>query len=124
MVALIFLWSSWFTVQPQETGVVQRFGKIVRTAGPGLHFKWPYGVETVRLVPTARVLKEEFGFRSLASAPGQRTQYGDNKAYKNESLMLTGDLNVIDVQWIIQYRIEDPIRYLTRSPPKGGSSSG
>jgi modulator of FtsH protease HflK len=112
VVALICLWSSWFTVQPEETGVVQRFGKVVRTAGPGLHFKWPYGIDTVRLVPTARVLKEEFGFRSLTSAPGQRTQYTSNQAYKNESLMLTGDLNVIDVQWILQYRIEDPIRYL------------
>jgi modulator of FtsH protease HflK len=112
VVALIFLWSSWFTVQPEETGVVQRFGQVVRTAEPGLHFKWPFGIETVRLVPTARVLKEEFGFRSLASAPGQRTQYADNQTYKTESLMLTGDLNVIDVQWILQYRIEDPIRYL------------
>src|ERR671924_393190 len=112
LLALIFLWSSWFTVQPEETGVVQRFGKIVRTAEPGLHFKWPYGIETVRLVPTARVLKEEFGFRSLATTPGQRTQYTGNQAYKTESLMLTGDLNVIDVQWILQYRIEDPIRYL------------
>jgi membrane protease subunit HflK len=112
VVALIFFWSSWFTVQPEETGVVQRFGKVVRTAGPGLHFKWPYGVETVRLVPTARVLKEEFGFRTLTAVPGQRTQYTANQTYKNESLMLTGDLNVIDVQWIVQYRIEDPIRYL------------
>ncbi|MGH8068314.1 MAG: protease modulator HflK, partial [Candidatus Entotheonellia bacterium] len=117
VVALILLWSSWFTVQPEETGVVQRFGQVVRTAEPGLHFKWPYGIETVRLVPTARVLKEEFGFRSLATTPGQRTQYTGsqatgNQAYKSESLMLTGDLNVIDVQWIIQYRIEDPIRYL------------
>jgi membrane protease subunit HflK len=123
VVALIFLWSSWFTVQPEETGIVQRFGKIARTAGPGLHFKWPYGIETVRLIPTARVLKEEFGFRSLASVPGQRTQYTGhtgNQAYKSESLMLTGDLNVIDVQWIIQYRIEDPIRYLfqVRDAPK------
>jgi modulator of FtsH protease HflK len=117
LLALIVLWSSWFTVQPEETAVVQRFGKIVRTAEPGLHFKWPYGIDTVRLVPTARVLKEEFGFRSLATTPGQRTQYTGtqamgNQAYKTESLMLTGDLNVIDVQWIIQYRIEDPIRYL------------
>src|SRR5918994_6575191 len=114
VVVLIFLWSSWFTVQPEETGVVQRFGQVVRTAEPGLHFKWPFGIETVRLVPTARVLKEEFGFRSLATPPGQRTQYTGpgTQAYKSESLMLTGDLNVIDVQWIIQYRIEDPIRYL------------
>jgi membrane protease subunit HflK len=120
VVALIFFWSSWFTVQPEETGVVQRFGQVVRTAGPGLHFKWPYGVETVRLVPTARVLTEEFGFRTLSTVPGQRTQYTGNQVYKNESLMLTGDLNVIDVQWILQYRIEDPIRYLfqVRDTPK------
>lgn len=120
VMALLFLWSSWFTVQPEETGIVQRFGKVVRTADPGLHFKWPYGIERVRLVPTASVLKEEFGFRTLATVPGQRTQYTGNQAYKNESLMLTGDLNVIDVQWIIQYRIEDPIRYLfqVRDTPK------
>lgn len=107
------VWSSWFTVQPEETGVVQRFGAVVRTVGPGLHFKFPLGVETVRLVPTARVLKEEFGFRTVATAAGQRTQYAD-KTFKDVSLMLTGDLNVIDVQWIVQYRIEDPILYLFR----------
>ena len=108
----ILLWSSWFTVQPEETGVVQRFGAVARTVGPGLHYKLPYGVETVRLVPTARVLKEEFGFRTVAGRPGQRSQYADDSALKNESLMLTGDLNVIDVQWIVQYRIEDPVRFL------------
>jgi len=109
---LVVLWSSWFTVQPEETGVVQRFGAVVRTVGPGLHFKLPYGIETATLVPTARVLKEEFGFRTAASIPGRRTQYTDSPAFKDESLMLTGDLNVIDVQWIVQYRIEDPVRYL------------
>jgi len=121
VVALILLWTVWFTVQPEETGIVQRFGKVVRTAGPGLHFKLPYGIETIRTVPTARVLKEEFGFRTTTVAtPGRRTQYADNKAYKTESLMLTGDLNVIDVQWIIQYRIEDPVRFLfyVRETPK------
>jgi membrane protease subunit HflK len=112
-VILLSLWTAWFTVQPEETGIVQRFGKVIRTAGPGLHFKVPFGIETVRTLPTARVLKEEFGFRTLTAVPGQRTQYAANeKSFKSESLMLTGDLNVIDVQWIIQYRIEDPILYL------------
>jgi membrane protease subunit HflK len=110
---VVLVWSSWFTVQPEETGVLQRFGGVVRTVGPGLHFKLPYGIETVQLVPTARVLKEEFGFRTTATAVGQRTQTAD-KTLKDVSLMLTGDLNVIDVQWIVQYRIEDPIRYLFR----------
>jgi membrane protease subunit HflK len=109
VLALILVWSCWYTVQPAETAVVQRFGRVVRTAGPGLHFKLPYGVERVRLVPTARVLKEEFGFRSLV--PGQRTQYS-SQDFDQESLMLTGDLNVIDVEWIVQYRIADPVRYL------------
>jgi membrane protease subunit HflK len=112
VLAVLLLWSSWYTVQAEETAIVQRFGQVVRTVGPGLHFKIPYGVETVRFVPTARVLKEEFGFRTVATAPGRRTQYGDDKQFKGESLMLSGDLNVIDVQWIVQYRIEDPVRYL------------
>ena len=110
LVLVVIFWTAWFTVQPEETGVVQRFGKVVRTAEPGLHFKLPYGIETVRTVPTARVLKEEFGFRTLAA--GERTRYVEKPYDKAESLMLTGDLNVIDVQWIIQYRIDDPIRYL------------
>jgi membrane protease subunit HflK len=120
IVLLVTFWTGWFTVQPEETGIVQRFGKVMRAAGPGLHFKIPFGIDTVRLVPTARVLKEEFGFRTLASVPGQKTEYNPGNKYTDESLMLTGDLNVIDVQWIIQYRIEDPIRYLfkVRDTPK------
>ena len=120
VVMVIVFWSAWFTVQPEETGIVQRFGKVMRTTGPGLHFKLPFGVETVRLLPTARVLKEEFGFRTLATVPGEKSRYDPRDSYKGESLMLTGDLNVIDVQWIIQYRIEDPIRFLfhVRNTPK------
>jgi len=112
---LMSLASTWFTVQPEETGIVQRFGAVERTVGPGLHFKFPDGIERVRLVPTARVLKQEFGFGTAATAAGGRTQYAaGTKAFKDVSLMLTGDLNVIDVQWIVQYRIEDPVRYLFR----------
>ena len=109
VVVLLFLWSSWYTVQPEETAVVQRFGRVHRTTGPGLHFKIPLGIESVRLVPTARVLKEEFGFRTVTA--GRETQYAGGD-YSAESLMLTGDLNVIDVQWIVQFRVEDPVRFL------------
>lgn len=109
LVILAFLWSSWYTVQPEETAVIQRFGRVIRTATPGLHFKIPFGVETAKLVPTARVLKEEFGFRTLAAGRQTKFARGD---FSNESLMLTGDLNVIDVQWIVQYRVEDPARFL------------
>ena len=109
---LILLWSTWFTVQPEETGIVQRFGAVDRTVGPGLHFKFPDGIEKVRLVPTARVRQPELGFATVTTSAGGRTQYASDKAFKNVSLMLTGDLNVIDVQWIVQYRIEEPVRYL------------
>jgi len=105
---LILLVTSWYTVQPEETAVVQRFGRFVRTAGPGLHFKIPLGIEKIRRAPTARVLKEEFGFRTISA--GRVTQY-QRGTFSAESLMLTGDLNVIDVQWIVQYRIEDPVSY-------------
>ena len=105
---LILLATSWYTVQPEETAVVQRFGEVVRTAGPGLHFRIPLGVEMVRHAPTARVLKEEFGFRTISA--DRVTQY-QRGTFSDESLMLTGDLNVIDVQWIVQYRIEDPVSY-------------
>jgi membrane protease subunit HflK len=120
LVLAILAWTSWFTVQPEETGVVQRFGRVIRTADPGLNFKLPFGVETVRLVPTARVLKEEFGFRTASVTPGERTRYVQGRSYEDESLMLTGDLNVIDVQWIVQYRVQDPIAYLfnVRDTPK------
>ena len=109
VVVLLLVWSSWYTVQPEETAVVQRFGRVNRSTGPGLHFKIPLGIETFRRVPTARVLKEEFGFRTVTS--GRQTQYAGGD-FSAESLMLTGDLNVIDVQWIVQFRVEDPVLFL------------
>ena len=111
LVAVVVLWTAWFTVQPEETGIVQRFGRVMRTAGPGLHFKLPYGIEKVRLLPTARVLKEEFGFRTVSSAPGGKTRYDTRGGYKDESLMLTGDLNVnrCPVDYPIPHRRPDPL---------------
>ncbi len=111
IVLIVFFFSSWFTVDPEEVGVVLRFGKYVRTVNPGLNFKWPFGVETVYKVPVQRQLKQEFGFRTLR--PGVRTQYSQNR-YTEESLMLTGDLNAAQVEWIVQYRIADPYKYLFR----------
>lgn len=109
VIVIILLLSSWFTVKTDSVGVVLRFGKYVRTAEPGLNFKLPFGMENVYTVPVQRQLKLEFGFRSVL--PGMRTQYSE-KGYKNESLMLTGDLNAVVVQWIVQYRIDDPYNYL------------
>lgn len=109
-VLLFGAWSSYFTVQPEEEAVVKRFGKVVAIRGPGLHFKLPFGIERAQTVATARVLKQEFGFRTVGG--GQRTQYRKGPAEREESLMLTGDLKVIDVEWVVQYRIADPIKFL------------
>ena len=98
-----------YQVSPQETGVVRQFGKFSRTASPGLNFKLPAPLETVVLVPTREQLKEEFGFRTVKS--GVRSEY-NNKGFDQVRIMLTGDLNVADVQWVVQYRISDPKKYL------------
>ncbi len=114
IIALVILFfigsSSIFTVAVDEVGVIQRFGKYVRTTPPGLNFKLPASIEKVTKVKVKRVEKEEFGFRTLRA--GVRTRYAAASAYENESLMLTGDLNVAIVPWIVQYRIKDPYLYL------------
>jgi membrane protease subunit HflK len=89
--------------------VVQRFGKYVRTTDPGPHFRFPFGVETVRKVSVENVYKEEFGFRTEQA--GVRTRYS-RADFSDESLMLTGDLNSALVEWIVQYKIQDPVRFL------------
>ena len=112
LVALaIYLGSSCFyTVGVDEEGVVQRFGKYDRRKGPGLHFKLPRGIEKVTKVKVRYVYKEEFGFRTVEA--GVRTQYAVSKAYEGEYLMLTGDLNVAVVPWIVQFRVKDPYKFL------------
>lgn len=109
VLALSFAFSSVYTIDPEEIGVVLRFGKYVREASPGLNFKMPLGAETVIKVPVERQLKEEFGFRT--EVPGVRTQYS-GKELDEESLMLTGDLNIADVEWVVQYRIINAYDFL------------
>ena len=108
---LSFVSTLWFTVDPEEVGIILRFGKYTRTVNPGLNFKLPFGVEEVVKVPVERQLKLEFGFRS--SVPGVRTRYSTTK-YQEESLLLTGDLNAAEVEWIVQFRIKDPYQFLFR----------
>jgi membrane protease subunit HflK len=108
---IVYLGSTmFFTVAVDEVGIVQRFGKYARTTNPGLNFKLPRGIEKVTKVKVKFVYKEEFGFRTLKA--GVRTRYASGSAYLNESLMLTGDLNVAVVPWIVQFRIKDPYQYL------------
>jgi modulator of FtsH protease HflK len=103
--------TSFYTVQPEERAVVKRFGAVIGITDPGLHFKIPFGVDQVQLVATERVLKQEFGFRTHGTRAGGRTAYSADH-FEDESLMLTGDLNMIDVEWVVQYRISDPIKFL------------
>lgn len=100
--------SIFYQVDQDEAGVVQRFGKYVRTTQPGLHMRIPFGIETVTRVKILHVFKEEFGYRT--SYPGVRSVY-ENRQNTEESLMLTGDLNVAIVEWIVQYSIKDPVKY-------------
>ena len=107
----ILLFTAWFQVEADSEGVVLRLGKLNRTVGPGLHMKIPFGIETLYLVPSQRQLKEEYGFRTARA--GVRTQYS-GRDFPEESLMLTGDLNIADLEWSVQYRISNPVDYLFR----------
>lgn len=109
LLGLVFAISSVFTIQPEEVGIVLRFGKYTRTADPGLNFKLPAPMEKVLKVPVQRQLKQEFGFQTVEA--GVKTRYSDRN-FDGESLMLTGDLNVVVVEWIAQYRVADPYKYL------------
>jgi membrane protease subunit HflK len=108
--ALFLLFTSYYQVEPEEVGVIQRFGAYARTTEPGPHLKMPFGIETVQKVPVQRQLKMEFGFRTVSSA--QQSRFSQPPDAKAESLMLTGDLNVAVVEWIVQFRIRDPKAFL------------
>ncbi len=109
IIILITIFSSFYSVGPDEVGVIRRFGKYVRTTNPGLHLKVPFTIEKVNNVKVKYIFKEEFGFRALQ--PGVVTRYSA-KEYFDESLMLTGDLNVLVVEWIVQFKVKDPVKLL------------
>jgi membrane protease subunit HflK len=110
LIAVIVLWGAFYQIAPDEMGVILRFGKFVRTSEPGLHFKWPLGIEALTKVPVQRQLKMEFGYRT--TNPGVRSEFAVPEEAAKESVMLTGDLNVVTVEWIVQYKIKDPYKFL------------
>lgn len=110
LLAIFFGYSTIFKVQYDEAGIVQRFGKYVRTCRPGLNFKLPTGIEKLTKVRVTHVYKQEFGFQS--SRADARDRFSSGSENINVSLMLTGDLNVAIVPWIVQYRIKDPYNFL------------
>ena len=108
IIIIVVLVSVFYSVGPEELGVIRRFGRYARTSEPGLHVKVPF-MEVVTKVRVLHVFKEEFGFRTLQA--GERTIYAPGR-FDEESLMLTGDLNVAVAEWIVQYRVMDPVKYL------------
>ena len=108
IIMVLLLLMTFFQIRPEAVGVITRFGKYIRTEDPGLHMKLPV-LERVYKVAVERQHKEEFGFRTIAS--GIKSQY-TKSGTRDESLMLTGDLNLADVEWVVQYRIDDPYKFL------------
>lgn len=104
---VISLAGAIYSVGPDEVGVIQRFGKYIRLSSPGLHAKIPFGIEKVTPIKVEKIFKEEFG-TGREDSPSRVTMGGN----RDVSLMLTGDLNILDVRWIVQYKIKDPIRFL------------
>lgn len=102
------MWTSYYTVPSDSVAVVQRFGKYLKEVQPGLHFKLPLGVDLATIVPVKRQLKQEFGF----TTPGATDPYQSPSDGKRETEMVTGDLNAALVEWVVQYRIADPVKYL------------
>jgi len=103
-------WTAYYTVPSDSVAVVQRFGKYLKNVPPGLHFKLPLGIDKATIVPVKRQLKQEFGF----STPGATDPYQSPRARDGikETQMVTGDLNAALVEWVVQYRISDPVKFL------------
>ena len=106
----VFLWTAYYTVPSDSVAVVQRFGKYRKEVAAGLHFKLPLGIDTASILPVKRQLKQEFGF----ATPGATDPYQAPHASedKQETQMVTGDLNAAVVEWVVQYRISDPAKFL------------
>lgn len=116
LIALIIgigAYTSFYTVEPDEEAVIIRLGKYIETTPPGLHFKLPYRIDRHIIVQTTKIHQLEFGFRTTEVRRQGHSRYSNPLAH--ESLMLTGDLNVGEVEWVVQYKISDPYKYLFRA---------
>jgi modulator of FtsH protease HflK len=101
-------WTAYYTVPSDSVAVVQRFGKYLKDVPPGLHFKLPLGIDVATVIPVKRQLKQEFGF----ATPGATDPFQTSRDGRRETQMVTGDLNAALVEWVIQYRISDPVKFL------------
>ncbi|XPV76520.1 MAG: FtsH protease activity modulator HflK [Desulfovibrio sp.] len=108
----LWLLSGIYIVQPDEAGVVKRFGAYDRTTQPGPHYALPFPIESVMTPKVTQIRRVEFGFRSLNRDRNRTFEQGQNRDVPKESLMLTGDENIVDVQFIVQYLIKDAENFL------------
>lgn len=115
LLIIIGLNGAFYTIGTDEVGVIRRFGRYIASTPPGLHLKFPFGIDKMTRVRVRHIFNEEFGTRTIQA--GRKTRFS-NASYLDESLMLTGDLNILEVRWIVQYRIKDPVKFLfsTRDP--------
>ncbi len=105
-------WTSFYTVPSDSVAVLQRFGRYLDEVPPGLHFKLPLGVDAATIVPVKRQLKQEFGFTTPGASDPYQSPRGGEKEIQLETQMVTGDLNAALVEWVVQYRISEPTRFL------------
>lgn len=108
LLAVIAVWTSYYTIPAESEGVLLRFGKYIDKVPPGLHFKLPFGIDSIIAIPTQRQQKLEFGFTTPSHTNPDQAAAEPAK----EKSMVTGDLNSALVEWIVQYRITDPKSYL------------
>ena len=105
-------WTAYYTVPSDSVAIVQRFGQYLKNVPPGLHFKLPLGIDTTTIVPVKRQLKQEFGFTTPGASDPYQSPRGGELETKLETEMVTGDLNAALVEWVVQYRISDPVKFL------------
>lgn len=111
LIIVVGLFSSFYSVPANSVAVVQRFGAYLKTSEPGLHFKLPWGVDSITIVEVARQQKLEFGF----ATQGATNSYQYAQTYEEmeqEKTMVTGDLNTALIEWVVQYTIFEPEKYL------------
>jgi membrane protease subunit HflK len=114
VIVILVVWGSTsmaYKVEADSQAVILRLGRFVKTTNPGLHFKWPWPIEEAHVVPIQRVQSLEFGYRTLVAA--RQSQFAQPNTEENTTArMLTGDLNLARVEWVVQYRIDEPQKYL------------
>src|SRR5262245_19341204 len=112
LILLLWLGSGLYVVGPGERGVVLLFRAATEQTDPGLRYRLPWPIQSHAVVDIAQVRRAEVGFRTVADTPTERGGRGGARTVSQEALMLTGDENIVEVQLFVQYRVQDPVKFL------------